>query len=172
MKLIIIAAVSLNRVIGHRGNVPWDIPEDLARFMRLTTGHTVLMGRKSYDSLGKPLPNRRNVVLSRRNIEGVETYPSIDRALRALKSEKVVYVIGGGEIFAQMINDVDAMQLTLVERNVEGDTFFPPYEQILKSDFTLVKEEPHNGFRYLDYERTRPRRSSASWEHNTGSPGQ
>ncbi len=156
MKLIIIAAVSLNRVIGRNGNVPWDIPEDLARFMKLTTGHTVLMGRKSYESLGKPLPNRRNVVLTRNTIAGVETYSSVKEALEALEGQEIVYVIGGGEIFSQMIGDVDAMQITLVERNVEGDTFFPPYEDILRTDFTLVKEERHEGFRYLDYERKRP----------------
>jgi dihydrofolate reductase len=153
VKLIIIAAVSLNRVIGYKGTVPWDIPDDLARFMRLTTGHTVLMGRKSYESLGKPLPNRRNVVLSRNAIRGVETYSTIEAALAALKNEGAVFVIGGGEVFSQMINIVDAMKLTLVEREVEGDTFFPPYEGIVRSDFDLVNEERHSGFRYLDYKR-------------------
>ena len=165
-----IAAVSLNRVIGRNGNVPWDIPEDLARFMRLTTGHTILMGRKSYDSLGKPLANRRNVVLTRKKIRGVETYASIADALKALQGEDVVYVIGGGEIFAQMINDVDAIQLTLVERELEGDAFFPPYEQILKSDFELVSEERHDGFRYLDYERRRSGRNPGTLQADARGP--
>ncbi len=155
MRLIIIAAVSLNRVIGNQGNVPWDIPEDLARFMRITTGHTVLMGRKSFESLGKPLPNRRNVVLTGRTINGVETYSSIESALKALKNEQEVYVIGGGEIFAQMIGMVDMMRLTVVEREVQGDTFFPPYEDLVESAFELVSEERHEGFRYVDYERRR-----------------
>ncbi len=155
MKLIIIAAVSRNRVIGNQGNVPWDIPEDLARFMRITTGHTVLMGRKSFESLGRPLPNRRNVVLTRRTISGVETYPTIESALKALQKEQEVYVIGGGEIFARMIGIVDMMRLTVVERQVQGDTFFPPYEDLVATEFELVAEEHHDGFRYVDYERRR-----------------
>jgi dihydrofolate reductase len=153
LKLIAIAAVSLNRVIGRGGEVPWDIPQDLRRFMKLTSGHTVLMGRKSFESLGKPLPNRRNVVLSSRPINGVETYPTVDAALRALQDNEKVFVIGGGEIFAIMLNSVDEIQLTLVERVVEGDTYFPPYEELVASEFRLVSEERHEGFRYLDYER-------------------
>lgn len=136
--------------------MPWDIPEDLHRFMTLTLGHVVLMGRKSFESLGKPLPKRKNVVVSSRPITGVETYASIDAALNALRNEEVVYVIGGGEIFAQMLNMVDEIQLTLVERNVAGDTFFPPYEDLVKSEFVLESEEQHDGFRYLDYVRKKP----------------
>jgi dihydrofolate reductase len=153
LTLIAIAAVSLNRVIGKDGNVPWDIPEDLQRFMRLTSGHTVLMGRKSYESLGKPLPNRRNVVLSSRPMPNVECYTSIDAALTALRNEESVFVIGGGEIFSQLLNRVDMIQLTIVEREVKGDTYFPPYEGLLASEFTLVREEQHEGFRFLDYRR-------------------
>jgi dihydrofolate reductase len=156
LKLIAIAAVSLNRVIGKDGKVPWDIPEDLHRFMKLTSGHTVLMGRKSFESLGKPLPNRRNVVLSSRSIPQVETYSSIDSALKALRDEEEVYAIGGGEIFAELLDRVDMIRLTLVEQEIEGDTFFPPYEGLVKSQFTLVCQEQHEGFRYLDYERKNP----------------
>jgi dihydrofolate reductase len=143
-------------VIGRNGKVPWDIPEDLRRFMRLTSGHTVLMGRKSFESLGKPLPNRRNVVLSSHPVLGVETYSTIDAALQALKNNEKVFVIGGGEIFTAILNKLDVLQLTLVERIVEGDTYFPPYEEMVKSKFVLVFEERHEGFRYLDYERKKP----------------
>ena len=153
MILIAIAAVSLNRVIGKNGKVPWDIPEDLHRFMRLTSGHTVLMGRKSFESLGKPLPNRRNVVLSSKLIPGVETYQSIDAALAKLSGENKVFIIGGGEVFAQMLAIVDMIQLTIVERLVEGDTYFPPFEDLVKTQFTLDREEQHQGFKYLDYSR-------------------
>lgn len=156
MTLIAIAAVSLNRVIGKNGVVPWDIPEDLNRFMRLTSGHTVLMGRKSYESLGKPLPHRRNVVVTRGTLTGVEHYPSIEAALKAVQKDEKVYVIGGGEIFAQLLGRIDMMQLTLVEREVDGDVYFPPYEDLVRSDFDLVKEEQHEGFRYLDYRRKNP----------------
>ncbi len=153
MKLIAIAAASLNRVIGKDGQVPWDIPEDLHRFMHLTRGHTVLMGRKSYESLGKPLADRRNVVLTSKSIPGVETYSSIKQALFAVRNDEKVFVIGGGEIFRQMLPSVDMIQLTLVDRMVEGDTFFPPYEDLVKSEFRLVFEEKHDGFTYLDYVR-------------------
>lgn len=155
MKLIAIAAVSLNRVIGNNGRVPWDIPEDLHRFMQLTLGNTVLMGRKSYESLEKPLTNRRNVVLSSKAIPGVETYASIEAALDAVQNDEKVFVIGGGDIFRQMLGNVDMIQLTLVERNVEGDTYFPPYEDLVKSEFSLQFEEQHEGFKYLDYVRKR-----------------
>lgn len=153
MTLIAIAAVSLNRVIGKNGKVPWDIPEDLHRFMRLTSGHTVLMGRKSFESLGKPLPNRRNVVLSSKLISGVETYSTIDAALGELSDEDKVFIIGGGKVFAQMLIRVDMIQLTIVERVVEGDTYFPQYEDLVKTQFTLDHEEQHQGFKYLDYSR-------------------
>ena len=153
MTLIAIAAVSLNRVIGKHGKVPWNIPEDLRRFMQLTSGHAVLMGRKSFESLGKPLPNRRNVVLSSEPVAGVESYTSIDAALRALQNAEKVFVIGGGEIFAAILDRVDMIQLTLIEREVEGDTYFPPYEALVSTKFRLVHEEQHKGFKYLDYAR-------------------
>jgi len=154
MKLIIIAAVARNRVIGRGGDVPWDIPEDMERFKQLTVGHTVLMGRKSYESLGKPLPDRRNVVLTSRAIDGVETYPTIAEALQALENEEKVFVIGGGEVFAQLLDSADELRLTLVDRDVEGDTFFPPYEHLVGSVFRLVTRETHEGFTYADYART------------------
>ena len=111
------------------------------------------MGRKSFESLGKPLPNRRNVVLSSKPISGVETYSSIDAALTALEDVDKVFIIGGGEIFGQMLAKVDTIQLTLVEQEVEGDTYFPQYEHLLESQFTLIHEEQHEGFKYLDYTR-------------------
>ncbi len=151
MKLIIIAALSRNRVIGKGGKLPWHISEDLKRFKRLTTGHTVLMGRKTFESLGKPLPNRRNVVLSSRTLPGIETYPTLADALRALENEEKVFVIGGGEVFAQLIDQADALYLTLVDHEVEGDTFFPPYEHLIGSRYRLVAREEHEGFVFEDY---------------------
>jgi dihydrofolate reductase len=154
LELIIIAAISLNRVIGNNGRVPWDIPEDLHRFMRLTKGHTVVMGRKSFESLGKPLRERRNVVLTSSTLPGTKTYASIDSALAALKDQPKVFIIGGGQVFAQTIEQVDTMQLTIVEKNVDGDTFFPPYEDLVRNKFRVAFEEHHEGFRYIDYRRS------------------
>ena len=85
MKLVLIAALTRRRVIGAGGRIPWHLSEDLKRFKRGTTGHTVLMGRKTFESIGKLLPNRRNVVLSSRPVPGVETYASLDEALASLK---------------------------------------------------------------------------------------
>lgn len=151
MKLIIVAALSRNRVIGKDGKIPWRIPEDLARFKRLTSGHTVLMGRKTYDSLERPLPNRLNIVITSKTINGIRTYPSLDFALQALKNEQQVFVIGGGQLYTQTLKLADELHLTLIDRDVEGDTFFPPYEDFVKKNFRLIAQELQTGFTFLHY---------------------
>jgi dihydrofolate reductase len=153
MKLIIIAAIARNRVIGKNGKLPWHIPEDLARFKQLTTGHTVIMGRKTYDSLDRPLPNRTMVVITSRTINGVKSFPSLEFALQALKNEQEVFVIGGGRVFTDALRHADELRLTLVERDVEGDIYFPPYQEFLRSRFNLVQEQRLAGFSFLDYKR-------------------
>jgi dihydrofolate reductase len=153
MKLIIIAALTRDRVIGKDRMVPWDIPEDMQRFKRLTTGHPVLMGRGTYETLSTPLTNRRNVVLSSQPISGVETYSTIADALNALANEGDVYLIGGGQIFAQLLTSASELRLTIVERKAEGDTFFPPYEHLVGSVFKLVSKEQLKGFSFEDYVR-------------------
>jgi dihydrofolate reductase len=153
MKLIIIAAIALNRVIGKNGKLPWHIPEDLARFKQLTTGHTVVMGRRTFDSLDNPLPNRVNIVITSRVINGVKSYPSLEYALEALKNEKEVFVIGGGRLFADALRSADELRLTLVDREVDGDTYFPPYQELLHKHFQLRQEERLVGFSFLDYVR-------------------
>jgi dihydrofolate reductase len=155
MDLIIIAALTKDRVIGKDRAVPWDIPEDMRRFKRLTTGHPVLMGRGTYETLSTPLTNRRNIVLSSQPIEGVETYPTIAEALDVLKDEGDVYVIGGGQIFAQLLTSAAVLHLTIVERKIQGDTFFPPYEHLVGSVFRQVVKEQHKGFSFEDYIRLR-----------------
>jgi len=155
VKLILIAALSRNRVIGKDGKIPWHIPEDLKRFKELTTGHTVLMGRRTYESLGNPLPDRRNVLLTSRQIPGMETHTSLDAALQALKNEEKVFVIGGGTVFAQVLPLADELYLTLVDREVEGETLFPPYEDLVKTNFELMKREGHRGFAFLHYRAVR-----------------
>ena len=153
MKLIIIAAIARNRVIGKNGKLPWHIPEDLARFKQLTTGHTVIMGRRTFDSLDNPLPNRTKIVITSRVINGVKSFPSLEYALQALKNEKEVYVIGGGRVFTDALMFADELRLTLVEREVDGDTYFPPYQEFLRSRFQLVNEERYGEFSFLDYVR-------------------
>lgn len=155
MKLAIIAAIARNRVIGKTGTLPWYIPEDLKRFKRLTAGHTILMGRRTFESIGKPLPNRRNVVVSSHEIPGLETYPSVETALEALKDQERVFVIGGATLYAQLLERADELYLTLVNREVEGDTLFPPYEEFLRSSCTAVHREEHDGFDFADFVRLR-----------------
>jgi dihydrofolate reductase len=153
MKLIIIAAIARNRVIGKNGKLPWHIPEDLIRFKQLTTGHTVIMGRRTFDSLDRPFPNRLNIVITSNVLNGVTSYPSLDFALQALSNKKEVFVIGGGRLFAEALKLADELRLTLVDRDVDGDTFFPPYEDYLRKNFQLVHQEYNTGFSFVDYVR-------------------
>jgi dihydrofolate reductase len=153
MNLILIAALTRNRVIGKNGRVPWDIPEDIERFKRLTLGHVVLMGRRTYETLSAPLVNRRNVVITSRPLEHVETYSTIAYALRALEAEDDVFVIGGGQIFAELITSAAGLRLTIIDQEIDGDTFFPPYEHLIGSLFKLTSDEVHEGFSFRDFER-------------------
>jgi len=153
VKLALIAAVGHRRAIGRDGKLPWHIPEDLKRFKRLTTGHAVLMGRGTWESLGRPLPGRRNVVLSSSPVPGIESYASLDESLRALASAERVFVIGGGTLYAQLIDRADELYLTLVDRDVEADTFFPPFEHLLGTVFKETAREHHPEFEFVDYVR-------------------
>lgn len=153
MKLALIVAVARNRVIGKEGKLPWHISGDLKRFKRLTTGHTVLMGRRTFESIGRPLPNRRNVVVSSSPQQGVETYTTVPEALEALKDEERVFVIGGGQLYACLLDSADELYLTLVDKDVEGDTFFPPYEHLLETRFREAAREEHEGYAFVDYAR-------------------
>lgn len=130
MTLAIVVAIGQDRAIGQGNSLLWHLPADLKRFKALTTGHTILMGRKTFDSLPKgALPNRRNVVISRQSLTlpGAEVYASIEEALRALSSvEGEVYVIGGGEIYRQLLPQTSRIYLTRVAASYpEADVFFP-----------------------------------------------
>jgi dihydrofolate reductase len=156
VRVAIIAALAKNRVIGRNGILPWHIAEDLKRFKRLTVGSTVLMGRATWRSLGKPLPDRRNVVLSSRIVPDAECYRSIEEAFEALKTEQRVFVIGGGNVFAQVLDRADELYLTILDRDVEGDTYFPRYEQLIGTVFREIHREPRPGFTFIDYKRITP----------------
>jgi dihydrofolate reductase len=161
-EIVLIAAVAeKNRVIGQEMDLPWHLPDDLKRFKRLTTGRPLLMGRRTFASIvhqfGKVLPNRRNVVLtSQGRLPGypdVETYPSIDAAMEALADEPLVFIGGGGDIYAQFLPRADRLELTLVEGDYEGDTFFPPFEHLVGPVFEVAAEERRDGFRFVTYVR-------------------
>ena len=124
-----VAAMAANRVIGRNGTLPWRLPEDLKFFRALTTGHPIVMGRKTWDSLGRPLPRRRNIVLSRSMppAEGAEVVRSLQE-LRALGLAGDVFVIGGAEIYQLLLPQCASVYLTVLTNNAEGDTFFPEFE--------------------------------------------
>ncbi|RPI05514.1 MAG: dihydrofolate reductase [Ignavibacteriae bacterium] len=153
MKLIIIAAIARNRTIGKNGKLPWHLPEDLARFKQMTIGQTVVMGRKTFESLDRPFPNRLNIVISSKVINGVTSYPSLEFALQALSGKKEVFVIGGARLFAEALKIADELRLTLIDRDVDGDAYFPPYEDYLRKNFRLMNEEYNIGFSFVDYVR-------------------
>lgn len=137
MRLHAIFAMAENRVIGNDGALPWHIPEELAWFKKLTIGHPVLMGRKTAQSLGRPLPKRRNLVLSRANRplpEGFEQFPGIG-ALDALGLSGVVWLIGGAEIFHLLLPRLEEICLSEVRGEYEGDVLMPPFE----SEFEVVE---------------------------------
>jgi dihydrofolate reductase len=129
---VIIAAVAKNDVIGRGGVLPWRLRSDLRHFRRLTTGHAVLMGRKTWESLGRPLPDRRNIVVSRDpsfTAPGAEVYPSLDAARAALADEPVVFVIGGAQLYRQTLPFADRLVLTEVDAEPPGDAFFPEWDR-------------------------------------------
>ncbi len=124
-----IAAMSENRVIGHGNKIPWHLPEDFKWFKQTTTGHIIVMGRKTFESIGRPLPNRETIVLSRSEFShpGVKTIHSLDE-LPALAGDRQVFICGGAQIYEQTLPQCSDLYLTLVKRQVDGDAFFPAFE--------------------------------------------
>lgn len=154
MKLILIAAHDENLVIGFDGKLPWHLPEDLKHFKKVTMGCPILMGRGVYVEIGKkPLPGRRNVVLSSSEWDNVECYKSVDEALRALQNEEKVFLIGGGQIYEQLINKCDYMYITQVKGAHNGDVFFPDYRNDIGKKWQEVGRESHTGFSIVEYRR-------------------
>lgn len=136
--MIAIAAMSRNRVIGAEGRIPWHISEDLKFFKRTTLGHIILMGRKTYDSLGKPLPGRENIVISREaEIPGVTVLRCID-AIQEPTDGRQLYLIGGAQLYAALLPRCSEILLTRIARDVEGDTFFPEFENEFDSGEILL----------------------------------
>lgn len=154
----LIAAVSENGVIGVDNKLPWYIPDDLKRFKKLTSGNVVIMGRKTYDSIGKPLPNRLNIVISRNkelNIPGCIVANSMVQAIRKAGTDKDIFIIGGGEIYNKGFTFAERIYLTKVHQEVEGDTTFPEID----TEFCWVEKEniKKEGFSYITYDFTRVR---------------
>lgn len=145
----IIAVIGKNRELGKDNKLLWHIPGDLPRFRSLTTGHPVIMGRKTFESIGQPLPDRTNIVISSHaNIEGVTVVSSLEHAIAHAKispGNDEIYIIGGGSVFTQAISRADRLYLTVVDMDApDADTFFPDYSRFSR----VVSQEPQQD---LDY---------------------
>lgn len=160
MKVSLVAALARGRVIGRDGTVPWRLPEDLAYFRAVTTGHPVIMGRRTWDSLPerfRPLPGRRNVVVTRNPswaADGAERAHTLAEALRLVDGAERVSVIGGGEMYEAALPLADELLLTEVDLDVEGDTFFPPvgdaFEEVAREELVSGDGVP---FAFVTYAR-------------------
>ena len=146
MTIALVAAIARGGVIGRDNTIPWRLPEDVAYFKALTTGHPVVMGRRTWCSLPdrfRPLPDRRNVVVTRNPAwhgEGAERAASLGEAFQLLGGEARVFVIGGAELYAAALPVADQLLLTEIDADVEGDTFFPPFD---RAAFDEVSRERH-----------------------------
>lgn len=147
----LIAAMTRNRVIGHGNRLPWDIPEDLQLFKTLTFGNTILMGRKTFESIGHPLSGRHNIVLSRsaRKIDGVKVCPSfIEGLAAAAEHPRPVFVIGGAELYVKALPIAADMHISWIDRELRGDIYFPEF---VVDEWRIVEEKPCSGFTYVHY---------------------
>ena len=162
MRLSAIVAMATNRCIGRDNTLPWRLPADLKRFKQLTLGHTLIMGRKTYESIGRPLPGRTMVVVTRQKDyapEGVKVVHSVDEALALARGDSEVFIAGGAELYAQTMDRVERLYLTRIERAFPGDTYFP---EVDLSGWRLIEGEHHAPesatdlpYSFLTYERHR-----------------
>lgn len=131
MNLTLIAAMAKNRVIGKDNDLIWHFPEDLKHFKSLTSGHHVIMGRKTFESVGRPLPKRVNIIITRQKdyqAEGCKIAGSLEEALAMVENDDQPFIVGGAEIYKQSLDFAKTIELTLIEAEYEGDTFFPEFD--------------------------------------------
>ena len=142
MTTSIIVAIARNHAIGKNNKLLWHLPNDLKHFKDVTTGHTVIMGRKTYDSVGRPLPKRRNIIVTRQaiSIEGCEVVNSIDAALALCANEEEVFIVGGAEIYRQSLHLVNRIYLTIVHQSFDADSYFP---EIDPNEWKETSHEDH-----------------------------
>ena len=144
MEIILIAAMACNRVIGCDNAIPWDIPGEQARFKKITMGHPLIMGRKTWQSIGRPLPGRRNIVVTRNKdfkAPGGEVVHSLEQGIAACRGGKKIFIIGGEQLYRSGLDQADTLILTLLDREVDGDAFFPEFSC---PPFELVQTEKIN----------------------------
>jgi dihydrofolate reductase len=169
----LVAALARNRVIGAANRLPWHLPEDLRRFKRLTLGAPIIMGRRTHESIGKPLPGRRNIIVTRApgaSWDGCEVARSLDDAVRLARPAPEVFVIGGGELYGHALARADRLYLTLIDAEYAGDAWFPAFDA---DDWREVAREPGvaaNGLRFafVIFERVRSGASAPGGQSSRG----
>ena len=159
-KISIIVAMATNRVIGINNSLPWHISDDLKRFKQLTTGSTIIMGRKTYESIGNALPNRTNIVVSRQknlHYPDVIVCDSIEDAISQVDDRHDIFIIGGAQIYEQALPYANFMHVTHVDRDIKGDVFFPEYNEKHWKIISAESRQAENGlpYRFVDYELSR-----------------
>ena len=165
MSISIIAAIGENRELGYKGEIPWYIKDDFKRFKELTLGHPVIMGRKTYESIGKPLSGRTNIVIShqpsppRFNTSGVLKSvwtASLERAIEIAQQQtgsNEIFIIGGGQIYKQAIKYANKLYLTIIKKSFKADTYFPDYSQFNKVIFKQTKESQGYKYTFIELEK-------------------
>ena len=157
-RLSIVVAIAHNRVIGANNTMPWHLPEDLKRFKSLTFGKPVIMGRRTYDSIGRALPGRRNIVITRDAnwmADGVEVVHSLDEALVLIQNDTEASIIGGAQLYLQAMDIVQSLMVTEIDLDVAGDTFFPEINPDIWLEVSRQPQEDERGqhFDFVEYQR-------------------
>ena len=163
-EIIAIAAVAANGVIGTGNDIPWRLPADWQRFKALTMGHVLIMGRKTYDSIGRPLPGRTTFVITRDRVwrrDGVRAAPFLDEAFdqAMLLNPDIIFVAGGGEIYRAAWDQLTGLEITEVDQNPSGEVTFP---EIAPDAWIETGREPHNGYSFVSYRRRSQNESADS----------
>lgn len=151
-RISIVVAYAANRVIGKDGKMPWHLSEDLKRFRQLTMGHHIVMGRKTWESIGRLLPGRKHIIVSRKSgydVPGAKVADSLEAAIAAARDDSEIFVIGGSQIYALVLPMADRILATEIDREYEGDTYFPELEErIWRETAREDREDAASGLRY------------------------
>lgn len=157
-KIIVIAAMAANRVIGRKNIIPWNIPGEQARFKQITMGHSLIMGRKTWESIGHPLPGRRNIVVTRNPLfeaPGAEVVHSFQEGLDLCRGEDKLFVIGGEQLYRQALSVADTLILSILPDAVSGDTYFPEFSSDDFSDISIEQVEGPVPYAIKTYQRNK-----------------
>ena len=156
MKIILIAAMAKNRVIGRNNIIPWHIPGEQQRFKGITMGHTLIMGRKTFESIGRALPGRKTIIISRnRNyqVEGCLVTPSLSDAIALCPKDETIFIAGGGEIYREALPLAESIFLTTLDREVEGDILFPDFDPRQFREISAEREEGTEPYTFTVFSR-------------------